>query len=339
MPRKFPSISVAWLCALLAVATVMSFARAQGTTQAPDSDFQTIRAILEQPDDQIDLARAKLTLDHMIDPGIDIEGNLKQLDGMVKQIKTMLPPNASSLQKMETLIQYLYKANQWNGNQPFRYDLDDPFGHNIYNKLLPTYLATKRGNCISMPLLFILLGKKLGLNVTASTAPRHVFVKYRLDGDQYRNFEATSVGPILDSSMRRQFPMTDQALANGMYMRPLSRKQTVAVMTGTVMEFYNQRGQHERRIALANLALEYYAQYDGAMLHLITSYVSLMEREFMTKYPSPADIPLEERPRYLALGQNRDLWRGKIETMGWRKSNKVTEDNYMRTIRRAKADQ
>ncbi len=32
-----------------------------------------------------------------------------------------------------------------------------------------------------MPFLFIILGQKLGLDVTASTAPEHVFVKYRDD--------------------------------------------------------------------------------------------------------------------------------------------------------------
>jgi regulator of sirC expression with transglutaminase-like and TPR domain len=258
---------------------------------------------------------------------------------MAKQIKEMLPADASSLQKMEILIQYLYKAGPWNGGKPFRYDLDDPFGHNIQNKLLPTYLKTKRGNCISMPLLFILLGKKLDLDVTASTAPRHLVVKYRLEDRVFRNFEATSAGPILDSSMRRQFPMTDQALANGMYMRPLSKKQTVAVMAGTLMEFYDKQGQHERRIALANLALRYYPQYDGAMLHLITSYLALMQRDFRDKYQTSADIPMEERSRYVELGKNLEFWRVKVGALGWRRVDEMTEAKYMQTIQRTKAAQ
>ena len=304
-----------------------------------DVNLETIRAILHTPEAKIDLARVKLTLDLMIDPRIDIQSNLKRLDAMAKTIRGMLPASASSLQKMEVLIQYLYRPGTWNDNQPFRYDLDDPYGHNIYNKLLPTYLTTKRGNCISMPLLLIILGKKLDIDVTASTAPRHLFVKYRLDDGVFRNFEATSAGPILDSSMRRQFPMTDQALANGMYMRPLSNKETVTVMAGTLMEFYDKQGQHERRIALANLALRYYPQYDGAMLHLITSYLSLMQRDFRDKYPTSADIPVEGRPRYVELGKNMDFWRGKVEALGWRRVDETTEANYMQVIKRTKAAQ
>ena len=324
------------LCALAIAAFPL---HAQNNPQTVDPNLQTLKAILEKPDDKIDLARAKLTIDSMIDPSIDVESNLKQLDAMANQIKKMLPANATSLQKMETLIQYLYKAGPWNDNQPFRYDLDDPFGRNIHNKLLPTYLQTKRGNCISMPLLFILLGKNLGIDVTIATAPRHLFVKYRLDDGVFRNFEATSGGPKLDSSYRRDMPMTEQALANGMYMRPLSKKETVAMMAGSLMEFYEKQGQHERRIALANLALGYYPQYDGAMLHMITSYLSLMEREFKDKYRSPADIPMKERTRYVQLGKNMDIWRGKIEALGWRRSDETTEFNYMKTIQRTKAAQ
>lgn len=327
---------VIWLCAIVMVALPL---HAQNNPQAVDPNLQALKAILENPDDKIDLAKAKLTIDSMIDPSIDIESNLKQLDAMAKQIRAMLPANATSLQKMETLIQYLYKAGPWNGNQPFRYDLDDPFGRKIHNKLLPTYLKTKRGNCISMPLLFIFLGEKIGIDVTVSTAPRHLFVKYRLDDGVFRNFEATSGGPKLDSSYRRDMPMTDQALANGMYMRPLSKKETIAVMAGSLMEFYDKQGQHQRRIILAKLALDYYPQYDGAMLHLVTSYLSLMEREFRDKYRTPADIPMEERTRYAELGKNMDIWRGKVEALGWRKFDEKTEANYMKTIQRTKAAQ
>jgi hypothetical protein len=44
----------------------------------------------------IDLAKAKLTVDRMIDPQIDIAATVAQLDAMALQIKTTLPAGASS---------------------------------------------------------------------------------------------------------------------------------------------------------------------------------------------------------------------------------------------------
>ena len=102
---------------------------------------------MEQPEQQIDLARAKLTIDRTIDPSIDIEANIQRLDHMVVR---ELSGNATSLDKLKALHEYLYQDSAWNGNQGFRYDFNDPLGQDIRNKLLPTYLATKRGNCVSM---------------------------------------------------------------------------------------------------------------------------------------------------------------------------------------------
>jgi regulator of sirC expression with transglutaminase-like and TPR domain len=334
-----PFLTLARLLSMLVLATVLLSTQAQNIPKANDLDLSTLRAILKQPDDQIDFAKAKLTLDRMIDPRIDIKSNLKRLDAITEKIRAMLPPNASSLQKMETLVQYLYKAGPWNDNQPYQYDLNDPFGHNVHNKLLPTYLTTRKGNCVSMPALFVILGKRLGLDVTLSTAPEHVFVKYRLDDGQFRNFEAVSGGPKLDTSYRRDMPMTDQALANGLYLKPLSNKEAVVVMSDTLSQLYNQRNQYERRIALADLSLEYYPKNVASMLHKSAAYYDIAKRDFMSKYPRPIDIPFEERSYFSELTRNHHLWIDKAEGLGWREPSAESNANYLQTVQRAKSNQ
>lgn len=292
---------------------------AQPLTQVPDSNLRRIRTMLELPDKRIDLARAKLTIDHMIDSGIDIKEGLKQLDDMALAIQTGLPANATSRDKLEALRAYLYRAGPWNDNRPFSYDLDDRLGRNIRNKLLPTYLASRKGNCVSMPLLFIILGQKLGINVTASVAPEHIFVKYREDTGRYYNLETTSGGGFTrDVWMQQQMPMSPEALANGIYMQPLSKKETVAVMAGTLMEAYGLQGKEERRIALAQLALRYHPKDVSSMLHISSAYYRLRQHHFVSKYPTPNDIPVQERQHFVELDKNIGIWRGKAERLGWR---------------------
>ncbi len=292
---------------------------AKPRAQVPDQNLRTIRAILELPDQRIDLARAKLTIDHMIDPGIDIANGLKQLDGMERTIQSRLPAMATSRDKLDTLRGYLYQAGPWNANRPFSYDLNDPFGHDIRNKLLPTYLDTRKGNCVSMPFLFIILGRKIGLDLTAATAPEHVFVKYRDDLGNYYNIEATSGGGFArDVWLQQQMPMSQEALASGIYMQPLSKKETVAIMAGTLLEYYGQRGWEERRIALAGLVLKHYPKDVAAMLHISSAYYRLRQQHFVNKYPTPNDIPLHERAYFAELDKNIGFWRGKAEALGWR---------------------
>jgi len=95
--------------------------------------------------------------------------------------------------------------------------MSDPLGQNPTHDLLTSYLASRKGNCVSMPILFVILGERLGLNVTLSTAPLHVLVKYTdaQSGVTY-NLEATSGGGFTrDAWYRQNLPMTDVAIANG----------------------------------------------------------------------------------------------------------------------------
>lgn len=312
-------------------------AQTQDRAQVSGSNLKILRAILRLPDEQIDLARAKLTIDRMIDPKINVANSLKQLDAMVAEIKFRLPADASGHKRLEALQAYVYQAGYWNGNKPFRYDLDDPFGDNIRNKLLPTYLSTRKGNCVSMPMLFVILGQKLGINLTLSTAPEHFFVKYWGDDGNIYNFEATSGGAILDSSMQKSFPMSAKALSNGIYMQPLSKRESVAAMMGILMEYYRQPGQEEERIAVGRLALEYYPKDISAVLSVAAGYHRLIKNEFMSKYPEPKNIPLEERARFIELTENSDRWWNRAQALGWHMPDEKARTNYLKHIEQAKA--
>jgi regulator of sirC expression with transglutaminase-like and TPR domain len=323
---------------LLFVAIAMTgVAQAQSTARSSDPNLAAVRKILQTPEADIDLAKTKLTIDHMMDPSIDVAATLSQLDGMAHGIKLALPMGASSRLTMDALRFHLYQPNPWNGNRPFQYDLDDPFGTRLRNKLLPTYLANRKGNCVSMPLLFIILGQKLGIDVTASTAPNHVFVKYRdTDGKLY-NLETTSgAGFTRDVWMRQQFPMTDEALASGIYMRPLTKKETVVLMVDTLMESYAQRGLDEQRIAMAKLALEYNPKDVSAILNQHEANFAIRKRDFVSRYPMPKDIPVDKRPRFLELESNLKALYEKAYALGWRPLDQTTEEKYQQALARAR---
>jgi len=304
---------------------------------APDRDLQEVRELLAVPESDVDLTKSKLAIDRLIDPTTDIAGTQRQLDAMAAQVRKMFPSNASKSDTVLAMQKYLYVSGPWNGQHPFHYDLDDPYGKDIRTKLLSTYLSTRKGNCVSMPLLFIILGQKLGLDVTAAQAPEHVFVKFRDEHGQYYNIEATSGGFKSDESYRKDLPMTDEALANGIYLRALSHQETVLVMAETLLEFYGQHGQQERRIALANLMLSVNPKDVFAMLQEGNAYYRLMQVHFINKYPVAADIPMLERPNFLEMQRNNLLWFNRAEALGWRQPTQVQEDDYKSRIERAKA--
>lgn len=312
--------------------------KAQRVAQLTEANLQAIRQILVLPEKEIDLARAKVSIDHMIDSSVDVGGTLKQIDAMAADIKARVPANASSRDKLEVLSSYIYKPGPWNGNRPFQYDLADPYGDSIRNKLLSTYLATRKGNCVSMPLLFIILGQKLGIDVSASLAPLHMFVKYRDEKGSLYNLETTSgAGFTRDAWIQKQLPMTAQALASGIYLQPLTKKETVVVMAGTLLELYVEQSNDDAVVALAKVALEHYPKDVSAMLNVSSAYYRLRQRHFVSKYARITDIPMAHRSYFFQLEQGMVFWRNRAEALGWREPDKTTEISYKESVRRAES--
>ena len=297
-----------------------------------------IRDILKRPAQEIDLARAKLTVDKLIDPTIDVDVNLKKIDAMVTRIKTMAGPGASSSAYMLALKHYLYEPGEWNNHQPYQYDLDDPLGTKLSNKLLPNYLSSKKGNCVTMPLLFVILGQRLGIDVTAATAPLHVLVKFRDETGASYNLETTSgANPTRDVWYREQIPMTDEAIANGVYLRPLTKKETAAVMVATLAEYYFERQEFEKAITLSDLTLEYYPKNAEAMVRKGSAYYRLLEKYYLSKYRSPDEIPDRAKGHFEYLSRNNLQWFAKAEALGWREPSKEDDEKYMQSIKETKS--
>ncbi len=322
--------------ALLVSLAATAAERAPVFDRDAESEARRIKAILKQPEKQMDLARIELTFDKMVEPSVDIEASLHQIETVVAQVRTMLTPYAQSGEKLFALTRFLYEPGPWNGYQTFQYDFDDPLGGNVHNRILAHYLRTRKGNCVTMPFLFVILGQRLGIDVTASTAPRHIFVKYTDPEGKVFNLEPTSgAKPARDEWLRAQHHITDKAISNGIYMQKLSKQETAAMMAQTVAEVLRKYGEYEKSIAVAEVTLAVYPKNIAAITLLGSDYASISNRDFRTKYERPRDIPQYLRANYRYVEQQFEEWFEKATALGWRKPSGVEEAEYLKVVRRA----
>ena len=291
-----------------------------------------LREILRQPESKIDLARTKLTIDNMVDPTIDIDANLKKIDAMVAQVNAMAGAGASNKDKLRMLRHYLFDLGEWNAFQPFTYNLDNPKDDNVHSALLSTYLTSKKGTCVTMPFLFVILAQRLGLEVTASNAPQHFLVKYKMDPKgPWHNMETTSGGYYLpEEGYREQFPLTDKALQNGIYLQPLTKKETAAVMGRVLIQHYQAQKEYEKVITIADLILEYYPKDVEAMVNKSSAFAWLVVRY------RDMNLTLDDMAfmRYITVNNRR--WREKAEELGWRERSKEEWDKYQQMTSEAR---
>lgn len=294
------------------------------------------RALLRNPDESLDLAKVKVTIDSLIDPSVNQSATLRTLDAMVATVKTLPEFGSSSVQKLRALQRYIYESGGWNGNRPFKYDLEDPLGSKIENKLLTNYISARNGNCVTMPFLFVILGQRLGIDLTVASAPKHILVKWKNDAGAWINLEATSGGnPARDVWIRQQMPMTDEAITNGVYLRPLSKKETAALMVATLAEHYFNSREYEKAIAIADIVLES-NQKDVLMMVLKGSAFGRMNAERFGRYVSPAQMPAHELSYLQYLQRNNQLWFSKAESLGWRMTTQEAESKYQRSVDEAR---
>jgi regulator of sirC expression with transglutaminase-like and TPR domain len=338
MSRVCPVIYVCF--ALLFSFTSAAFAEVVNPATVFDrtnfAEAQKIEKLLSQPESSIDFARTKLTIDKMIDPSIDVEANLNKIDAIVKTIQTLLVADATSMDKMLAVKKYLYEAGAWNNFKPYQYDFNDPKGTKVKNKLLPNYLATKQGNCVSMPLLFIVLGQRLGIDVVASTAPEHVLVKFTESetGKTY-NLETTSgAGFSRDVWYQQTMRVTDEALKNKLYLQKLSKTQTVAVMATVLAESFEDKQEFEKAMMISDVLLKYNKNDVGAMLMKGSLFYRLLAKHYIKKYPTPNLIPVAERPYFEFLSMNNHYWFEKAEALGWREPTQAEQQNYLETVQK-----
>lgn len=305
---------------LIAVAMLVACPAALLANETRPSAVTIIRAVLSSPEDDIDFAKAKLTFDKIVDPNIDIAATLLQIDQMVRAVTSMAGPDPSNRAKLTAVRNYIYVSGDWNDHNPFQYDMTDPLGTKLVNRLLTTYFATRRGNCISMPILFLIFASCMGLPVALSTAPLHFFIKYADDvTGQTINLETTSGAyPARDEWIRKQAPMTDQAIANGVYLRALTKRETLAAMATEVLEADLERRRPQEAVDVADVILQYYPTFAYAMVKQGTAYAVQIQMEFADRYPRPIDIPPELRPRYQMLQEKNLAAFERAEALGWR---------------------
>lgn len=289
------------------------FAREPTTSSAA---VEAVRSVLSLPEAEIDYARAKVALDAIVDPGIDKDATLDELDHMADRALRMAGPSPTEADLLNALRVLIYRAGPWNGNRPFDYDHAN--FKDIRLKLIAHYLETRRGNCVSMPILFLILADKLGIQMSLAFAPSHFFLRHRDRQGRITNLEATSgADPARDLWIRESRGVTDRAVASGFQMRALSRREGVAAMAHTVVEAMMESARYRETLALTDLIIRCNPRDGMAWANHAQACFHILGTEFLRPFGSALSIPIPRRAEYLLLLQRNHAAFATAERLGF----------------------
>jgi len=294
-----------------------SIAPAQRHCPLPAPDVvQAVAAVLGAPEEALDYAKAKVALDALVDPQADADWTFAELDRLTAAARGLAGPGAGEEEKLRAVRAVIYESGPWNGFRPFAYDHEDCTSSKA--RLLSHYLKSGRGNCVPMPILFLILAHRLGLNVALVCAPNHFFIRYTSPEGIAFDLETTSgASPARLEWFRQEMPMSDRALANGLYMRSLPLREAIAMMAFTnAWELAAQRRWGEAA-ELCGLVLRIYPRTVWALVAAGSAYGQMFKEEFADRLPDLFLIPQHLLPRRLMLMERNHSLISAAEHLGW----------------------
>jgi tetratricopeptide (TPR) repeat protein len=218
---------------------------------------RSIEQVLRLDNKEVDLATAVLIVSEQWSNIVEGRRYLSDLDDMALEIRARLKKKrllvgagpAAARQanyKAVTVInEYLFDEL---GFKPIP-DANDPndlFLHSVMDR--------KRGYCLSLSILYLSLGERLGLPLYGVVVPGHFFVRYD-DGQVRFNIEATSKGGYADDEHyinKFKVPKGN----NGIYMVNLNKIQTLGCFFNNLGNSYNEVGDTEQAMLALERAVE-----------------------------------------------------------------------------------
>lgn len=128
-----------------------------------------VQAVQAEPKD-LDLARAALLIARLDDEELEVDGYLKQLDRLAADVKRKAPADADEAARLAALNKHLFAECGFHGSRTEYY-------HRA-NSYLNAALDDREGLPITLSVLYMELGRRLGLAIEGVGLPGHFVVRH-----------------------------------------------------------------------------------------------------------------------------------------------------------------
>lgn len=106
-------------------------------------------------------------------PSLDLMAVQDEVDTLAKRIRNRLPDSAPPIRRLQLLNHFFFQEIGFAGNFNHYHDPDNSYLHRV--------LATRRGIPISLAVLYIEIGRQIGLNLKGISFPGHFLMKMSVD--------------------------------------------------------------------------------------------------------------------------------------------------------------
>jgi regulator of sirC expression with transglutaminase-like and TPR domain len=202
--------------------------------------------------EQFSLAEACLLLAQDEYPDIDMSRSIGQLDEMAATVRGRFPRDAFPEQRIAALNHYLFDELRFSGNVDAYYD--------PRNSYLNEVLERRTGIPITLSIVYLEVGRRVGLRLQGVSFPGHFLVKLRVRRGQLVLDPFSGGEPQSETALRsRLAQVVPRARARELDLEELlgaaSSRQIVARVLRNLKAIYLQAGNYPRALAVMNRML------------------------------------------------------------------------------------
>ena len=201
--------------------------------------------VVERPDEEIQLDVAALLLGEWAYPGIDVEHYLGLLDRFAERVVEVRDnQEAVPFVGIRALNQVLFDVLGFRGNEDEYYDPRNSFLNEVIDRRV--------GIPISLTVLYIEVGRRIGLDIRGLAFPGHFLARYD-EGDESLVIDPFNMGMTLDEDdlqERLEQAVGEDAELTPQLFMPASRKQILRRMLTNLAGIYRKGGELERALAV-----------------------------------------------------------------------------------------
>jgi regulator of sirC expression with transglutaminase-like and TPR domain len=215
-----------------------------------DSQLERFAEVVSR--EQFNLDEASLLLAQDAYPGLDVASYLVRLDQIAATIRARLAPDAFAEQKLLALNYHLFNDLRFSGSVDDYYD--------PCNSYLNDVLERRQGIPITLSILYIEVGRRIGLNLKGLSFPGHFLVmlsvkRGQLVLDPFAGGDAQSEADLRER-LARMFPAAQAENATlDQFLEAATPRQIIARVLRNLKNIYLQTRQPERALPVMHRML------------------------------------------------------------------------------------
>lgn len=219
--------------------------------------LQVFERALSGKDQEIELARACLLIAQDAYPGLDVERYLGEIESMALRLRARLKNEGGVEPRIIALNEFLFEEMGYWGNTDDYYDPRNSYLNDVIDR--------KTGIPITLSVLYMELGRRIGLPLEGVSFPGHFLVRLRLNGGMLILDPFSGGAPQSEDDLRQRLKRVipegaaaDVSVADlplDQFLEPASNRQILLRLLRNLKGIYRETDKPERLLQVLDRML------------------------------------------------------------------------------------